>query len=376
MIAQQNRSNSAYHPPSPTLAPVIRPAAEIQDTSAQAVLDYGPELFVQPAKTYRWLLSEIGTWAQVRPDPLPCPRVGRARHLGSQWIPDGRVLTLVGERGAGKTWLLRHLAHSEPQLLGRATYIDLATRSAFSEPHGFVRFLQASIRRPGQDGQAVLLLDNVPPELDNHLRAVETAILKPHLEEQGSLVVMALTDSARVCWLTPALRGKVVQLAPFSPSQTREQLSCLGKVGAVRSGIRPSQIHRASQGLPLLNYLLATHSHRQSFELLLDYWLEGMSNDESGQMRILLQAICALEVLEHAKVQAALDLYRLRRPDLGENQAHPRQVRNLVRRGLARSLPESPGRVALVPSVRRAAAGMLQDHDPELYMALQTMAAE
>jgi hypothetical protein len=376
MITKQNRSHSASRTPRARHAPGIRPACEVRETGTQLVPDYAPELFVQPAKIYGWLLSEIGKWAQVRPDMLPRQRVGRVRHLGSRWIPDGQVLSLVGERGAGRTWLLRHLVHSEPQLSGQATYIDLATRSAFPEPHSFVHFLQGRILSQRRDGRSVLLLDNVPPQMDNHLRAVETAILKPHLEESGSLVIMALADPARVCWLTPALRGgEVGYLAPFSHSQTREQLNRLGKTGAIYSGIRPSQIYRASRGLPLLNYLLATRSCRQSFELLLDYWLEGMPNDEHGQMRLFLQAICTLEVLEHAKVQAALDLYRLRCPDVGENQAHPAQVRNLVRHGLARSLPQSPGRVALVPSVRRAAAGMLQDYDPELYTALQAMAA-
>jgi len=376
MITKQKRPRSAYRPPRPRHAPGTRPTDEVQEGGAQIVPDYAPGLFVQPAEIYGWLLSEIVEWAQVRPDALPRQRVGRVRHLGSRWIPDGQVLSLVGERGAGKTWLLRHLADGEPQLLGRATYIDLATRTAFSEPHSFVRFLEGRIQGQRREGRSILLLDNVPPQMDNHLRAVETAILKPHLEEHGSLVIMALADPARVCWLTPALRGgDVGHLVPFSPSQTREQLNRLRKIDALRSGIRPSQIYRASRGLPFLNYLLATHSHRRSFELLLDYWLEGMSNDEHGQMRILLQAICTLEVLEHAKVQAALDLYRLRRPGVGEHQAHPAQVRNLVRHGLARSLPQSPGRVTLVPSVRRAAAGMLQDYDPELYTALQAMAA-
>lgn len=375
MITEQNRSHAAYDRPRLWQVPGSRPADEAQETEAQAVLDYTPELFVQPAKIYAWLLSEIAKWAHMRPDAVPRQRSGRVRYLGSRWIPDGQVLSLVGERGAGKTWLLRHLAHSEPQLLGLATYIDLATRHAFSEPHSFVRFLQGRIQGQRRDGRSVLLLDNVPPEMDNHLRAVETAILKPQLEEHGCFVIMVLADPGRVCWLTPTLRGgEVGQLAPFSASQTREQLNRLGQMGAVRNGIRPSQIYRASRGLPLLTYLLATHSHGRSFELLLDYWLEGMSKDEHGQMRILLQAICTLEVLEHAKVQAALDLYRLRRPDAGDNQAHPAQVRNLVRHGLARSVPQSPGRVTLVPSVRRAAAGMLQDYDPELYTALQAMA--
>jgi energy-coupling factor transporter ATP-binding protein EcfA2 len=356
--------------------PGARAADEIQGTEAQVVLDYAPELFVQPAKIYAWLLSEIGKWAQVQPDTVPRQPSGRVRYLGSRWIPEGQVLSLVGERGAGKTWLLRHLAQSEPHLVGLATYIDLETRHAFSEPHSLVRFLQGQIQGQRRAGRAILLLDNVPPQMDNHLRAVETAILKPYLEEHSSLMIMVLADPGRVCWLTPALRGgEVGQIAPFNASQTREQLNRLGTIGALRNGIRPSQIYRASKGLPLLNYLLATHSHRRSFELLLDYWLEGMSNDEHDQMRILLQAICTLEVLEHAKVQAALDLYRLRRPDDGDDQAHPAQVRSLVRHGLARSLPQSPGRVALVPSVRRAAAGMLQDHDPELYTALQAMAA-
>jgi energy-coupling factor transporter ATP-binding protein EcfA2 len=373
MISKQTRS--AYRPPRSRHVPGTRVPEGIQETSTNVVKDYAPQLFVQPGRIYSWILSEIEKWAQVGPDALPRQRAGRVRYLGSRWIPDGQVLGLVGERGAGKTWLLRHLAQSEAQLAGLAIYLDLAARNAFSEPHSFVRFLEGRIQAQCQGRRAVLLLDHVPPEMDHHLRAVETAILKPHLEQHGSFVVMALVDCARVCWLTPALRGgEPVFLSPFTHSQTREQLNRLRKIGAVQNGIRPSEIHRASRGLPLLNYLLASRSSRQSFELLLDYWLEGMPNDEHGQMRLLLQAICTLEVLEHAKVQAALDLYRLRRPDAGQNQAHPTQVRNLVRHGLARSLPQSPGRVALVPSVRHAAVGMLQDYDPELYTALQAMA--
>jgi hypothetical protein len=303
-------------------------------------------------------------------------KVWRARHHGSQTTPADQVLGLTGEHGAGKTWILRHLAENDHRVSPLAVYLDLEQRTTFSGPETYVDSVERQINERCGDARAILLLDGVPASLDDYLRALESEILKPQLIQRGSLVIMALVQPSRVCWRMPVLRGgEHYLIPPFTRSQTLDQVQRLRKQGLTQNGVKANNIHKSSGGLPLLNHLLVTHEQDEAFVLLLEYWIHRIPIDEREPVRAYLQAVCAVEVLEHLKMQRLLDLYNLYRPDERGLPAHAAKVRSVLQKyGLAQTMPDLPGHIALVDSVRRAARGVLQAEDRGLYAELEKAA--
>jgi hypothetical protein len=103
----------------------------------------------------------------------------------------------------------------------------------------------------------------------------------------------------------------------------------------------------------------------------LEYWLVGIPTDDRDRVRSCLEAVCTLDSLEHVKIQRALETYRRHQPKAGKYPSHPGDVRNILRKhGLAHSMPESPGRIVLVDSMRRATQEVLQARSSKLYAAL------
>jgi hypothetical protein len=286
--------------------------------------------------------------------------------------PGDQVLTLVGEHGAGKTWLLQYLSRDDEWLSSSAVYVDLARRAEFPLPADYARAVEAEVWAKCRNEGAVLLLDSVPAHLDEHLRALEDSILRPHLTHRSSLVLMALVHPSHVCWRAPALRGgERFYLPPFNEPQTREQVRRLAQVVPVRTGVEPSALQASSGGLPLLTYLLATHEQTEAFSLLLEYWFSRIPADERERVRNYLEAVCTLEVLEQAAIQRVLDVYLGYRPTAAGFPAHAGGVRNMLRKyWLSRPSPDAPGRIVLVESVRRAARQVLEARDAELYATL------
>jgi hypothetical protein len=212
--------------------------------------------------------------------------------------------------------------------------------------------------------------------LDAYLRALEESVLQAHLAERGALVIMALVHPSRACWRAPALRGgENIWVLPFDPSQTRTQLRGLERAGLARSRLAVSYVQDYSGGLALLNYLLARCEQRHAFELLLDYCFSRIPAHECNRVKSYLEALCVLEVLEHAAIQRVLAVYHRRRPGARLSPTQAGEARNVLRKyWLARSTPDTPGRVVLVESVRRAAREVLKERDAELYAALNEAA--
>ena len=336
------------------------------------VLDHDANLFVLPAEPIRWVNSKVQRWSIVQPRDSLRDRFWKARHHSSQ-TTSVQVLGLVGERGSGKSWLLRHLAEGDRQVSPHAVYVDLSERAFFPRPDDFVQDVERRIRERVGNERAVLLLDDVPPHMDAHLRALEDEVLRPCLMKRGCLVIMALVHPSRACWRAPILRGgDRYVLPPFNRSQTRDQLQRLRKRGITRNGVNLNAVHEASSGLPLLNYLLSTHDRTESFDLLLKYWLESVPVDQRRLVQNYLQAVCALDVLEQLPMQRLLDLYDLYRSNDIRQPPHAGAVRRTLHKyQLAQSMPSAPGQIALVGGVRSAAREVLRARDGELYDALK-----
>jgi hypothetical protein len=88
-----------------------------------------------------------------------------------------------------------------------------------------------------------------------------------------------------------------------------------------------------------------------------------------------LEAVCVLEVLEHAAIDRALHVYYRLHPDVQGRPAPASEVRNTLREyWLTRSAPDLPGRTILVESVRRATREILKARDPKLYAVMNAAA--
>ena len=324
--------------------------------------DYQTSLFVPPDGAYQWLLAKVDVW--------------KAHRWDSEVAPADRVLFLAGERGVGKTWLLRHVAKDDAQVSPLAAYLDLEERVRFSSPERYVEVMEERVeRRLGSDG-AILLLDAVPPQMDEKLRFLEDGVLRPYAAQRHSLVVMALLHPSQVCWRTPAFQaGERWLFAPFEYSQTRKQLQRLEKAGLTIKRVKPAAIQESSGGLPLLNYLLVTRERVEAFEALLEHSFSRVPMDERERVRNYLEAVCLLDVLEHTPIRKMMEIYCKHKPDTMEYPAHPIGVLNLLRKHwLSQAALDSPGRMVLVGSVRRAVIELLKARDAELYAKLEEAA--
>jgi len=337
-------------------------------------LAYDASLFIAPQEVGHWVHARIRNWKAVH-----APSAGRAPIVGLRsgpmCAPGDLVLSLVGERGVGKTWLLRHLAR-EQRHTSRVVYLDLESRDAYVSVDEYVGDTQNQVARVCGDEAALLLVDHVPPHLDEHLKALEDAVLRPHLARRGSMVVMALVHPTQACWRAPELRGgETVAMPRFNQMQTRLQWRCLERAGLAEPVPLPDEMWRLSDGLPLLNYLLATCPRLDAFELLLDYWLDRVPTGERSVVRSCLDAVCALPFLEHAGIQRTLDVYGHYHSEPTRHPIHPRAVPNLLRKyWLARPAANAPGRIVLVDSVQRAAREVMRARNATLLAMLKEVA--
>ena len=331
-------------------------------TSTAIAADYQKSLFVARDGVYDWLLSKVDTWKAYRWD--------------ADVAPADRVLFLTGERGVGKTWLLRHLATDDVQVSPLAAYLDLEERSGFSSAERYVEVMEERVRqRLGSEG-AILLLDAVPPQMDEKLRFLEDAVLRPYAAQRHCLVVMALVHPSQVCWRTPAFQaGERWLVTPFEVAQTRKQLQQLDRAGLATQQLKAAAVQESSGGLPLLNYLLVTRGREEAFEALLEHSFSRVPVDERERVRNYLEAVCLLDVLEHAAIRKMMEIYSRHRPAAMEHPAHASGVLNLLRKyWLSQSALDYPGRMVLVDSVRRAAMDLLKARDADLYAKLEEAA--
>ena len=292
---------------------------------------YSASLFVTPREVGQLVHAKIKNWKE-----LHASNGTRAQIVGlrsSSIIPPGDlVLALVGERGVGKTWLLRHL-EARQQPAPHAVYLDLESRVAYATAQDYVRDVEDRIACACGDRAVLLLLDHVPPHLDEQLRMLEDVVLRPHLAHHRSLVIMALVHPTQVCWRAPVLRGGETLFMPrFNQMQTRLQWRCLERAGLAQPSLMSGDLWRLSDGLPLLNYLLATWPRIDAFELLLGYWLGRVPVAERGVVRGCLEAVCQLEFLEFAAIERMLDIYDRYHDQPAEHPIHAGGVPNLLRK--------------------------------------------
>jgi hypothetical protein len=332
-------------------------------TAGTNLVHYTPQLYVARKGARQWLSSRLNKW--------------KARPRQAQTISGDQALAITGERGSGKTWFLCHLAKDNPEVSPVAAYLDLQDRSNYSTPGEYVRAAESAIQQQvdGQAEEIILLLDSVPHEMDEYLRELEDNVLRPYLKHRHTLIVMALVRPVQICWRVTALyECETYQLPPFNLKQTKKQLRKLHRASLIVGGFDASSILRDSGGLPFLNYLLVTHNRQDAFRILLRHWFLSIPPADRPRVRQYLEAIWSLDSLEDVSIEKALEVYRRHS---GISPVLAWGVRNLLlKHWLARSSPESPAHITLLPGVRSAIQEEVRTQAPALYTELEEMVRE
>jgi hypothetical protein len=256
----------------------------------------------------------------------------KARPLRQGKALDKRTVTFVGERGAGKSWLLACLhdrLKDESIVVHSLNLADYAGRDPILAiidilhkfGHAVLRQPQASnitpveisrelmhtARRVLEKQPLALLVDSVY-EADWKLLAVmEEYLLGPLAVEEHVLVILA-GRGRPYPWKTPELRLKAefVDVGPFDEAKTIEQLR-QQTPEAVSKG---SQIYEISGGNPLANSLLAIRENPPgALDEVIGGILETIPPDRRQAVREYLDALCVLRTFDDERILAMLTAY-------------------------------------------------------------------
>jgi tetratricopeptide (TPR) repeat protein len=305
-----------------------------------------------------------------------------------------RTIVFWGYKGAGRTWLLRHIEGT----LGRALdvkplYVDLeayaglqvhqALGALFDEfakglwesdagrarlyertkeawPAMISPLLTDAIGSLLERQVLVLLLDHVYESEWHFIEALEERLLAPLAMHPRVLIVMAGRGQAYP-WRTPELRLYThdCHLPPFDEKLTEEQL---GKQ-LPEAAPRTPEIHKTSHGYPLANYLLATRpTVAQAMQETVDGLLTGVPAEE----RSWLEALCILRTFDEDHIPIFLAVY-IDNPSIRQwSYRQIRQVRDRLLHTRMVRWDEQTGGWVVDGAIRPVLEEYLQETKPQL----------
>ena len=263
-----------------------------------------------------------------------------------------RVLIIRGEAGIGKTWLLKHLEQqvkeqADPSLT--SYYLDLSTLGSDSQPlpttarilqefaQKVLSFSDLSGIQPSElslkvmqrtreyliDHLLILLVDSAYETDWAILRELEEYFLGPLAVEKKVLIILAGRGPA-FSWSSPELgfRARQIPLKPFAEEETQEQIDKLSLDKPPSAG----DIHKFSQGIPLITYLFTTDwpstpaTDVQAYNQIIDNFLAiGIPHpkqttvkdkvDERTGIRQYLEVLSVLRIFKNDHIPLMLTVY-------------------------------------------------------------------
>lgn len=278
---------------------------------------------------------------------------GKAETLAREKRLDGRTLIFMGQRGAGKTWLMLHLQSIIAGISGiLSTLLDLKnyagdkpeiaigkilnnlSQELFKQPAAksldlseLSREFMRSFRTASRP--LVLLVDTVFESDWQLLAMLENYLLGPLAIERNVFIVMAGRGHAYP-WKTPELRlrAEFVDLEAFDPDHTKSQLERQTPASASQY----KKIFALSQGNPLANHLLAAHPEAPAIALdqTIDELLQVVPEEEQETLRAYLEALSVLSAFDEEQIPTMLAAY-YGNPDYQQwKPSQARQVREKV----------------------------------------------
>ncbi|HEY76238.1 MAG TPA: AAA family ATPase [Thermoflexia bacterium] len=248
----------------------------------------------------------------------------KAKSLPSAPPQKERLLIFTGERGTGKTWLLRHLEkqlkelgtvdvffldltkfwEQEPLLAVMEILREAAEKILGSKnlpggsPSDMVGAFLDQLRRRLEKRPLAVLIDTVYESPRDLLVVLEAYFIAPLANEPRVLIVMAGRGKP-FQWRTPEVRLNLESktLEGFKERYVQEQISKQVR----RPKLDVSKIKQWSGGVPLVNYLLAKRGERGLSEAL-DLMLEPVGEAERRLMRKVVERICVLRAFEADRI--------------------------------------------------------------------------
>ncbi|MGC9398236.1 MAG: ATP-binding protein [Anaerolineae bacterium] len=324
--------------------------------------------------------------------------IDRAHRLAEGKSVPKRTVIFLGERGTGKTWLLKHLQTVLDSMRGvipcgldLTAYEDwnpliavtdilqhlaktLNLKLQTDEPSEMSRRFLAQVTKQLNARVLVLLVDHVYEAGWDLLDALEEYVLGPLAVEPQTLIVLA-GRGRPYPFTTPELRfdAEFVDLEPFSKSATHEQLKRQRK----RAVSRAQEIYKISKGNPLATYLLAEHEDPgEALGQVIHEMLKSIKDPGRRQsVREYLEALCVLQVFDEARIPVMLAAYHNNSQYHHWSHAQARQVREaLVETGFARWDSEESA-YALDEPVRQLVEQYMRNNRPATWERLQCAAA-
>lgn len=307
-----------------------------------------------------------------------------------------RTVALAGERGTGKSWLLRHLEKTELPALGVLVFLlDLAVyeggdpvsavidilkkfrASIIHQQNDFGAELPEMSRQVTQELRLVLrdkflviLVDQAYESDWTLLSKLEEYLLGPLAVEPHVLMVMAGRGRAYP-WKTPELRlyAEFKKIEPFNQvTQTAEQLEKQISKDAASSA---EKIHDQSGGNPLANYYLGRN---ESLDSVIDYMMRVIASESRRIARQYLEALCVLQAFDEERIPAMLAAYYGDSSYLAWAYAQARQVRDLLVKSAFARWNEDQGGFVLDGQTRRLVENYLRTEQKEKWKNLQCAA--
>ncbi len=266
---------------------------------------------------------------------------------------DERTVVFVGQRGAGKSWLMLHLqvmiagisgiisslvdlkdyAGDRPEVAVAEILKDLSQKLF---KHSLAKELDLSemnrefmshFRTRSQP--LVLLVDTVFESDWQLLALLENYLLGPLAIERNVFIVMTGRGHPYP-WKTPELRlrAEFVDLDGFDIGHTKSQLERQNPENADQF----QKIFILSQGNPLANYMLAAQPDAPPVALnqTINELLQVVPAEERENIRAYLEALCLLSVFDEEQVPAMLAAYYGDKSYQQWKPAQARQVREKI----------------------------------------------
>jgi hypothetical protein len=219
----------------------------------------------------------------------------KARRIVARQPVDKRVVIYRGQRGCGKTWLLREL---ESRLPGEGFHPHVMRPPESVSPSE----VKGSIP---QLRPMALLVDDAQDIEEEDRKALLEHILSPLAQKSDVLIV--LTERGRpVFWPAPEFHEKSedYRLGPFKdPKDVAQQVQ--KQVPDVKVPI--AAVHSLGYGYPWSNYILACYlpDREAALEGCVEAFLEGLN----GSKRPYLEALAVLKAFDEMHMKPMLQAY-------------------------------------------------------------------